>query len=338
MPRGCSGTIAFSCRASDSAVRINSMISALRFRSGSRSSLLTQENQVEIRSRASSESCYSSFVRIIERIHSPSRRDFEHRFLGPEQPMILTGVIDHWRARNEWTPEYFKTNFGQVGVNVESIPYATAGDSTSYLKTSLQKQMTIEQYLRIVAADPDTGLYLTQQPILKLAPHAQEDLGSFGVSGYYSEFLFRKYKHTPLLWIGPAGATSALHFDSMHNFNVQLFGRKKWVIFPREQQDLLYVPSTLRLNHFSPINYESPDLVKFPKYRQATPIEFVLNPGEVIFLPYGWVHYVQTLEFSITLNYWFVTWKQYLGEKFSKQYLRGKLSKVWRSVPTTGTS
>ena len=141
-----------------------------------------------------------------------------------------------------------------------------------------------------------------------------------------------------MLWLGPAGATSALHFDLHHNFNVQLFGRKKWVIFPRAQQDSLYLPSTLRLNHFSPVNYEAPDLATFPKYRYATPIEFVLNPGEVIFLPGGWAHYVKTLEFSITLNYWFVTWRQYIGEKFTRQYLRRKLSKIWRPGATAATT
>lgn len=35
----------------------------------------------------------------------------------------------------------------------------------------------------------------------------------------------------------------------------------------------------------------------------------VLRPGDVLYLPAGWWHHVRTLEMSITLNFWWWTWR-----------------------------
>ena len=106
-----------------------------------------------------------------------------------------------------------------------------------------------------------------------------------------------------------AGTVTPLHYDQPHNLYVQLTGRKKFVLFPRSQRQRLYLPSKLRLNHFSPVDLEAPDLKRFPKFERARRVEGELGPGEVLFLPRKWVHYVRSLEASIALNYWWYPWR-----------------------------
>ena len=112
-----------------------------------------------------------------------------------------------------------------------------------------------------------------------------------------------------LFWMGPTGCASALHYDNAPNLNVQVYGRKRWVLFPKSENENLYLPSTLYLPHLSPVNINEPDFKKFPKFRNAESIEFILEPGETLFVPKSWAHYVENLEYSISLNFWWVTWK-----------------------------
>jgi lysine-specific demethylase 8 len=133
---------------------------------------------------------------------------------------------------------------------------------------------------------------------------------------YYSQLLRKIEGDRDGIWIGQGGCRSALHVDPKLNFATQIVGRKKWTIFPSDQNDLLYIPSKHipRLN-FSPINMDKPDLLKYPKFKEATPIEFILSAGEVLFLPLNWAHYVYTLEFSISMSSQFVTPSQIFSRK-----------------------
>jgi hypothetical protein len=45
------------------------------------------------------------------------------------------------------------------------------------------------------------------------------------------------------------------------------------------------------------------DLARFPGMQQANLIECTLEPGELLFLPIGWWHYVEGLEASVTMTY-----------------------------------
>ena len=60
------------------------------------------------------------------------------------------------------------------------------------------------------------------------------------------------------------------------------------------------------------VDLECPDETRFPHWREAQPdVDDVLEPGEVMFIPSGWTHHVETLTDSISLTYNFVhasTW------------------------------
>ena len=47
-----------------------------------------------------------------------------------------------------------------------------------------------------------------------------------------------------------------------------------------------------------------PDLIMFPLYKKTQPVQFVMGPGEVLYLPRGWTHFVENLTPSLMLNVW----------------------------------
>lgn len=263
----------------------------------------------------------------IERVGAISVSEFHERFVVPETPVILTRMIDDWPALERWTPAYFKQRFGDVEVDVELLEKARPGENASYLESMVTRSMTIADYIDRASDRSDGSIYAAQQPLRTLLPDAVSDIRPIP---YLSRLLCRAAGTSELIWIGSRGCASGLHFDKAHNFNIQLHGRKKWVIFPREQQPLLYVPSTLPKSHFSPIDFEQPDYARFPRYQRATPIEFDVLPGETLFLPVGWVHHVRTLEFSIGLNLWWLTWRQ--AVRWAPGFLRKKVAATLASA------
>lgn len=263
----------------------------------------------------------------IERVGAIGAREFHVRFVAPEIPVILTRMIEGWPASRRWTPEYFRGRFGHVELEVEQLEKARPGENQSYLDSMTTRSMTIAEYVDRASERADGSIYAAQQPLRELLPDAAEDIRPIP---YLSRLLCRAAGTSELLWIGSRGCASGLHFDRAHNFNIQLYGRKRWVIFPRDQQPLLYLPSTLKRPHFSPIDFDAPDYERFPRYRAATPIEFEIGAGETLFLPVGWAHHVRTLEFSIGLNLWWLTWRQ--AARWAPGFLRGKLAAALASA------
>ena len=84
-----------------------------------------------------------------------------------------------------------------------------------------------------------------------------------------------------------------------------MYGRKRWVLFAPGQSANVYYRQRRDLPViFSPVDMSDPDPVRFPRVQSAPRHDFVLEAGEVLYLPPGWWHYVESLSDSINVNYW----------------------------------
>ena len=113
----------------------------------------------------------------------------------------------------------------------------------------------------------------------------------------------------PRLWVGNQGVVDT-HYDGSDNLACVVAGRRRFVLFPPDQTANLY-PGPL---DFTPagvpvslVNLRCPDYERFPNYKlaleQACSAE--LGPGDAIFMPMLWWHYVESLEWINGLvNYW----------------------------------
>ena len=57
----------------------------------------------------------------------------------------------------------------------------------------------------------------------------------------------------------------------------------------------------------SMVPLENPDFQRYPRFREALAAARVaeLEPGDALFIPYGWWHHVQSLRsFNVLVNYW----------------------------------
>lgn len=108
-------------------------------------------------------------------------------------------------------------------------------------------------------------------------------------------------------WIGSSGAYTPCHFDTYgSNLVAQICGRKQWILFPPEDSDCLY-PTRVPYEEssvFSSVNILSPDLKAHPLFKRCNPHIVTLEPGDVLFVPKQWWHFVQSLDASVSINTW----------------------------------
>ena len=82
---------------------------------------------------------------------------------------------------------------------------------------------------------------------------------------------------------------------------MQVRGLKQYWVWPPSDDSLLYPQEEPR--NLSPIkDVENPDLEKYPLFAKAHATTFVLEPGELLFVPSRWWHTAKMLSPSITLS------------------------------------
>lgn len=125
----------------------------------------------------------------------------------------------------------------------------------------------------------------------------------------------------PRIWIGNATIVQT-HFDLNDNIACVLAGRRRFTLFPPDQIGNLYVGPldfTISGPPVSMVALNAPDFARFPRFAEAQAAAQVaeLEPGDAIFIPYGWWHQVEALSaFNMLLNYWWNDHKPAHGAPF----------------------
>jgi [protein]-arginine 3-hydroxylase / protease len=272
----------------------------------------------------------------IDRIHSPTPGEFYQSHVRPNRPVVITGLTDNWKAITNWTPEYFRTQHPSAKVVYTAWESeAPTNDPTEYYRKRKRRTTTLGAFIEAMNSDQQTSRdYVSQYPIFSELPQLQDDIESLepymNIPQLYPAAVQSKIKKAATFWLGPAGIVTPIHFDSAHNLLVQIYGRKKLLLVQPQQSKLLYYPS-LNLGHvnYSPVDVESPDFERFPRFRDATPVELELAPGEVLFIPVRWWHYARALEQTISLNFWWFSvdslrrmWHPYLLYKARRLFMK----------------
>jgi ribosomal protein L16 Arg81 hydroxylase len=227
--------------------------------------------------------------------HDLTRDQFLDKYYSKNQPVVLTGMMKNWRALDLWTPEYLKEKFGneiieiQVGRNSDPI----------YEENSEQhkKKISFSEYIDMVANGGETNDYYMTANNHVLENESMR--GLFNDIEMFPEFLRPPRHGEAFFWYGPAGTITPLHHDRQNIFMAQVKGRKLIKLIPPTHTHLVYNHRTV----FSKVDCEHPDYNKYPLFKKATVLTGVLGPGQVLFLPNGWWHFVKALDFSITVTF-----------------------------------
>lgn len=278
----------------------------------------------------------SETFQVIERVERPTARAFYERYVKPNRPVVITGLTDNWKAIKNWSPEYFRSHYPNAKVVFTTWESTEpTNDPADYYRDRKRRTTSLGEFIDSMNSSKESSRnYISQYAIFNELPQLKEDIESLdsymNIPRVYPATLQDRLRKEPRLWLGPAGIVTPVHFDSAHNLLVQIHGRKKLILIPPHQSGALYYPC-LRLGHinYSPVDVESPDYERFPLFKQATPLEVVLEPGEVLFIPVRWWHYARAFDPTISLNFWWFSadslrrmWHPYLIYKKSRLFGR----------------
>lgn len=230
----------------------------------------------------------------VERRRDVSREEFLRDYYSRNRPVILTGLMQNWKAPSLWTPEYLKARYGS-----ETVEITAERDSDPMYEFNIEnhnRKVLFSDYVDMVTDRGESNDYY-----LIARNHVLEQKGMIGLLEdieAFPEYLNAKTPENIRLWFGPAGAVSQLHCDTTNVLMAQVYGRKRIKLIPSNQLHLVY---SLR-GTYSQVDCENPDYEKYPLFKNATTIELLLEPGEVLFLPVGWWHHVRALDISISLS------------------------------------
>lgn len=202
-------------------------------------------------------------------------------------PFIVTGIVERWPLL-AFTPQTLRERFGDLPVRARVGDYV----GTAFAPDRAMQDMSMRQYLDLVAACVD-GLppYLGNLEMRELN-------GMCHWPAYFEKM------GPPRFWLGPAGTVTPLHCDYDDNVFAQIWGQKRIVLSPPHHAEFLYTREASTILFSSPFDPEAPDFGKFPLARNASLIECIVGPGELLYLPAGWFHQVRSLTFSLSANRW----------------------------------
>lgn len=227
----------------------------------------------------------------VERRTGLTKEAFAAEYLAPMKPVVFTDLTASWPARQRWTIEHFKSRYGHLRVPVVSNNYSKPGKG--YMTPD--RIISFKEFLDILESGPnDLRIFLWN--IFRVAPELRNDfLIPDIMDGFVDEL--------PFMFFGGEGSKVALHYDidMSHVFLNQIHGRKRVILFEPDQSVNLYRhPFTVA----SYVDLNQPNYEKYPALAKVKGIEVMLQPGETLFMPSGYWHYIEYTDggYSISLR------------------------------------
>ena len=99
---------------------------------------------------------------------------------------------------------------------------------------------------------------------------------------------------------GMNGVIAENHFDGSRNFVALFGGERRYILaHPLNCPNMYLLPPDHPSGRHSECDWSDIDLKAFPKFEKINVNEVVLQPGDVLYLPTHWFHYI----ISLNLNY-----------------------------------
>jgi len=233
----------------------------------------------------------------VERIGPPSPEEFRH-YVAARRPVIIVGAMEDWPARTLWSADYLLAHFGERRIPVAGVADGRViNDPASGIPYRDEPLAACVERLRGGGANDGYVMVLLAEALCEL----ERDLRAPAFAPP-APWAIRKF------WLSAPDTRSPLHMDLPENLFAQFVGRKRVTLFaPRHEWRMYRHAPWSRLPQVSRVDAEAPDLERFPRFGGARGLRCIVEPGEILYIPRFWWHQVRSLEFAISVNYWWAT-------------------------------
>lgn len=221
---------------------------------------------------------------------------FRKEFYEPGLPVVFKNLSKDWPAHTKWNWDYFRNLLGNKIVplyhNEKSDAYTPINRPDDY--------KTFGEYIDMIRKGPAAWRIF----LFNIFHHAPQLVKDFTWPEHLMKGFVKKY---PMLFTGGAGSITHMHYDIdlSHILHTQFCGRKRVLMFPYQEQYKLYRKpfEVLSLADFSNYYEEGKvDYEKFPALKLAEGLDFILEPGDTLFMPAGYWHHMEYLESGFAMS------------------------------------
>lgn len=236
----------------------------------------------------------------VERRECLATDEFAAEYVKQGRPVIITGALDSCGALSRWTLDYLRANAAGQVIGLKAWYASDIRTIPESLDNYIVSLEAYEARLKVGGATPqERPPYLHDVPLTSVLRDARSDLEGFP-SGYFPAWYGENWWKFAQFFLGPSHSLTPLHFDCLltHNLFCQIKGRKRFKLIPHDQLKYCY-PYQWR---WCAVDVEAPNYAQHPLYRRAKPIEILIQPGDVLYMPPGTLHHARSLDCAISFN------------------------------------
>ncbi len=225
-------------------------------------------------------------VDIVEDI-TPKR--FKKEYLYKEKPVILRGLWKNFPASKKWTVAYFKDELGDIEVGVFDAKMQK--EDRSFKQP--HRKMKFSDYLDTITSEEESDVRLFLFNIFKHKPELKNDFSYPPITRFYIKI--------PFMFFGGKNSKVRMHqdMDWANVFLTQLYGRKEVFLFHPRYSKLLY---KYPFGVHSSVNIDEPDYQKYPGLKYVKGLHCIMEPGDTLFMPSGYWHYIKYPDGGYAIN------------------------------------
>ena len=225
-------------------------------------------------------------------------------------PVYLPGLVAGWPACQSWSADRARLAM-RLGGSTTRVPLLRPADGGRLIAAEARAPTdgaTVSVSSCLSQTLDASTAHASGPPMMSKLPLTAEVLADLGsVPGSIFGAPAVAVAGETRLWISSRGSVTPLHFDHCHSVICQIVGRKKLTCFAPCDSACLYPFSladgnvrTSRVDlwawRFGSAEARGQERHKHPNVASAMPLEQVLCPGDVAYIPPGWWHHVETLE------------------------------------------
>jgi hypothetical protein len=219
-----------------------------------------------------------------------TRERFRKYYLSDSLPLVIKNFSTLFPAGRLWTFDYLDEKIGDhiIGVLDNRKKKLTA-------ITSPDLRMKFSEFSAIIRRDEETSYRIFAFNMFREFPELRNEFPT-------PEIVRGLLGNLGLTFFGGKNTTVRFHFDIDCSgvLMTQVIGRKRVILIPPAYNRFLYkVPFT----SFSMVDLEKPDYETFPGLKYVEGYDFILQPGDALFMPSGYWHFNTYLEGGMAISY-----------------------------------
>ncbi|CAH8837630.1 unnamed protein product [Trichobilharzia szidati] len=231
------------------------------------------------------------------------------QFPNPEHPYIANGIASNWKACQAWNLYYLSEKINNTlkfrlgkkhSDHIQWEPYcpvvyATINEFNNWINDVKDVNNPFEKYPKELWWAYADYIYMSQSDEFQALIN---DLSFQELFPFLPDHMIK-----PTFWLGSCKAHTICHRDTYGvNLVVQIHGTKRWLLFPPSDNPYMY-ESRIPLEEstvFSKVNFPLPNFKKYPLLTKTTPYCVTLHPGDILYVPRHWWHFVESTTTTTT--------------------------------------